>query len=231
MQNLRCLCLAGLLLLTTVPAIFTQERAGSALLTIDRIFNSGELYPQRFTSTRWTEAGNSYTTLEPSGEYPRARDIVAYEMESGDRKVLVEANQLIPRGQYRPLSIYDYHWSNNGRLLLVFTNTQRVWRYHTRGDYWLLDLESGQLKQLGSGLPESSLMFTKFSPDDSKVAYVSQHNIYVEELANGRITQLTLDGSDRLINGTFDWAYEEEFSCRDGFRLEPRRFAYSLLAG
>ena len=64
-------------------------------------------------------------------------------------------------------------------------------------------------------------MFAKISPDGSKAAYVSKHNVYVEDLATNKITQLTKDGTDRIINGTFDWVYEEEFGCRDGFRWSP----------
>jgi dipeptidyl-peptidase-4 len=64
-------------------------------------------------------------------------------------------------------------------------------------------------------------MFAKFSPDGSKAAYVSKHNIYVEDLSTNNIKQLTKDGADRMINGTFDWAYEEEFGDRDGFRWSP----------
>ncbi len=61
-------------------------------------------------------------------------------------------------------------------------------------------------------------MFAKFSPDGQRVGYVSEHNIFVEELGNSEVTQLTTDGGDRYVNGTFDWVYEEEFDCRDGFR-------------
>jgi dipeptidyl-peptidase-4 len=64
-------------------------------------------------------------------------------------------------------------------------------------------------------------MFAKFSPDASKVAYVSGHNIYVEDLISGSTKTLTTDGTLRLINGTFDWVYEEELNCRDGFRWSP----------
>ncbi len=82
----------------------------------------------------------------------------------------------------------------------------------------MLDLESGILQQVGATFPPSSLMFAKFSPEGKRVAFVSGHNIYVEDLENRQITQLTSDGGDRYVNGTFDWLYEEEFSCRDGFR-------------
>ncbi|KKB48192.1 hypothetical protein HMPREF1212_03510 [Parabacteroides sp. HGS0025] len=112
-------------------------------------------------------------------------------------------------------------WSNDNDKVLIFNNTKRVWRYDTRGDYWVLSLHDGNLRQLGKGLPESSMMFAKFSPDGTRVAYVSNNNIYVEDINTGKITRLTDDGSQTIVNGTFDWVYEEEFSCRDGFRWSP----------
>jgi dipeptidyl-peptidase-4 len=78
-----------------------------------------------------------------------------------------------------------------------------------------------ELIKVGKDKPASSLMFAKFSPDGSKVAYVSKHNLYVDDLASRSTKTLTTDGTDRLINGTFDWVYEEEFDCRDGFRWSP----------
>jgi len=111
--------------------------------------------------------------------------------------------------------------SEDNKKVLINTNTKKVWRYDTRGDYWVYDSNTKKLWQLGKNLPASSLMFAKFSPDGSKAAYVSGHNIYMEDLADGSVKQLTTDGTQKLINGTFDWAYEEEFGCRDGFRWSP----------
>jgi len=103
---------------------------------------------------------------------------------------------------------------------LDFTNRQRVWRYATRGDYWLVDNATGEKRQLGASLPEASLMFAKLSPDGRHVAYVSRNNIYLEpcSLTDDTLIPLTTDGSETIVNGTFDWVYEEEFDCRDGFR-------------
>ena len=103
---------------------------------------------------------------------------------------------------------------------LEFTNRQRVWRYATRGDYWLVNTATGEKRQLGAQLPEASLMFAKISPDGKWVAYVSKNNIYMEacSMTDTSITPLTTDGSETIVNGTFDWVYEEEFDCRDGFR-------------
>ena len=111
----------------------------------------------------------------------------------------------------KPIAIRSISWSADNEKVLIYTNTQRVWRYDTRGDYWVLSLKDGSLRRLGKGLPESSMMFAKFSPDGTRVAYVSRNNLYVEDIASGQVTQLTHDGSDRIVNGTFDWVYEEEF--------------------
>ncbi|MBE7179449.1 MAG: DPP IV N-terminal domain-containing protein, partial [Mucilaginibacter polytrichastri] len=135
-------------------------------------------------------------------------------------KVLIDRAALTPQGK-EPLKIRFFRFSDDNKKVLIYTNSKRVWRYDTRGDYWVYDTEKKTLKQLGKGRPESSLMFAKFSADGSKVAYVSEHNIYVEDVATNQIRQLTQDGTSRLINGTFDWAYEEEFDCRDGFRWAP----------
>ncbi len=142
-------------------------------------------------------------------------------MATGTKKVLVSASQLIPSGTDKPLSIADYNWSSDNTKLLVFTNTRKVWRLNTRGDYWVLNLTDGKLTQLGKTMEEATLMFAKFSPDGNRVGYVSKQNIYVEDISSATITPITTDGGDAIINGTFDWVYEEELGDRDGFRWSP----------
>lgn len=190
-------------------------------ISVDRLFLTADFRINYFAQPHWIESGQAYTSLEASPKYKKATDIVRYETRSGKRSILIDAQKLIPAGKRKPLNIRSYQWSGNKQQLLVFTNARRVWRYPTKGDYWVLNIKTGKLTQLGKNLPGSSLMFAKFSPDNQKVAYVSKHNMYVENLASHKITQLTTNGTDRLINGTFDWAYEEEFDARDGFRWSP----------
>ena len=128
---------------------------------------------------------------------------------------------LTPAGAAKPLSIDSYQWSHDKSKLLIFTNTERVWRYNTRGDYWVLEVDSKSLMKVGGDASPSSLMFAKFSPDAKQVAYVVKHDLYIQTLAGGSIARLTNTGTPTKINGTFDWAYEEEFSIRDGFRFSP----------
>jgi len=211
----------------------SEDTAGR--LSLERIFTSKEFEVKDFGPARWLENGTGYTTLEDSqapieSEPPpsdedskdeRPRDILRYEPESGMREIIVPSARLIPKDESQPLKIEDYSWSKDGKKLLVFTNAERVWRKDTRGDYWVLDLASWELQKLGGDCEPSSLMFAKFSPDGKSVAYVRQTNIYVQNLKDLRITQLTKDDSDTIINGTSDWVYEEEFSLRDGFRWSP----------
>ncbi len=198
-----------------------QNRDESSLLSLDRIFLGREFESQRFARLRWLEDGSGFVVLEPSASENKGRDIVKYDLLSGGRQVLVPGEKLVPAGRSDPLNVEDFVWSKDRKKLLIFTDSRRVWRRNTRGDFWVLDLESGRLKRLGGDAAPSTLMFAKFSTEGDRVAYVVANNIYVENLKSGRIQQITFDGSKTVINGTSDWTYEEEFGIRDGFRWIP----------
>ncbi|HRV85061.1 MAG TPA: DPP IV N-terminal domain-containing protein [Saprospiraceae bacterium] len=189
-------------------------------LALVDIYKNDTYRQKGFGPVRWMKDNEGYSTLERNGTVG-GYDIVRYEATSGARSVLVSSEKLIPDGASQALTIANYEWSMDNSKLLIFTNTRKVWRYHTRGDYWVLDLMSGDLTQLGRTVKPTTMMFAKFSPDATRVGYVSENNIYVESLESGAITPLTTDGSASIINGTFDWVYEEELSCRDGFRWSP----------
>jgi len=197
--------------------ILSNGQDGNHKLTLEDIYKNNSFPTQNYRSMRWMEDHIHYTTLENNRE-KGCSEIIRYNVRSGKREALVDAGKLVPTNFKEPIQVSDYHWSNDNSLLLLFTNTQRVWRRHTRGDYWVLDMNSESLIQLGRSLKPATLMFAKFSPDGKNIAFVSEHNIYVEDLLSGEIRQLTFDGGLRYVNGTFDWVYEEEFDCRDGFR-------------
>ena len=168
----------------------------------------------------WLKDGEHYSRVEANTEQG-GTDIVSYRAKDNAREVLIPASLFVDKATGKSVPVRSISWSADNRKVLVYTNTQRVWRYDTRGDYWVLDLSDKSFRQIGKDRPESSLMFAKFSPDASKVAYVSENNIYVEDLASQSVKQLTTDGSETIVNGPFDWVYEEEFACRDGFRWSP----------
>ena len=205
-----------LLVIFCIPRSYAQNKK----LTLEDIYSKSLYRVKGFGPIRWMKDNKGYSTLEFNAT-AKGNDIVQYEVFTGTKKVLINATQLIPAGTDKPLTIADYIWSGDNNKLLVYTNTRKVWRQNTRGDYWVLNLSDGTLVQLGKGMEEATLMFAKFSPDASKVAYVSKQNIYAEDLTTGIITPLTTDGGDNIINGTFDWVYEEELGDRDGFRWSP----------
>jgi dipeptidyl-peptidase-4 len=201
-----------------VGAEAAAQQPGEAMLK--RIFASSEFAGERFGPARWLDGG-SYVLTERSEE-PRGSNLVKVDAATGAREVLVTARQLVPPGDSVALPVEGFTFSDDLSKLLVFTNSRKVWRQNTRGDYWLLDRSVGTLRKLGGpDASESSLMFAKLSPTADRVAYVREGNLYVERLADGAITRLTSDGNDSLVNGTSDWVYEEELDLRDGFRWSP----------
>jgi dipeptidyl-peptidase-4 len=170
---------------------------------------------------RWVD-GRGYARLTPSPAFPGAVDLIRHDTFSGQAIVLISASDLIPEGSERPLRIEDYTLTADGRLALLFTESRRVWRTNSRGDFWVFERESKALRKLGGpDASPSSLQFAKFSPDGSRVAYVRDRDVYVEDLASGTLTRLTRSDRDTLVHGATDWVYEEEFGIRDGFRWSP----------
>lgn len=174
----------------------------------------GQSYAQKQSDIRWAKDGNSYYQIKESG-------IVAISLPKNEEKIVLDPSILYANSNKGMGAIKDFEISADGTKILLYTNSKKVWRYETRGDYFVADLKTKEMIKIGKDRPASSLMFAKFSPDGNKVAYVSKHNIYVDDLSTRSTKALTTDGTDRIINGTFDWVYEEEFDCRDGFRWSP----------
>ena len=205
-------------------------------LSLEQIYKEKDFKAERSTYFTWLDDGTGYTVLEEresdkNNQDDKAKDdehgvkgndIVFYNADGTGRKVLVSYEKLIPKGEKEPLTVESYQWSKDGKWLMVFTNGEQVWRSRSRGDFWLLNLETDSLYQLGGeNIEAKKLMFAKFSPDSSKVAYVRDNNIYMEKVGSKAVTALTTDGNDTIVNGNFDWVYEEEFTIRDGFRWSP----------
>ena len=169
-------------------------------------------------------------------------DIIWNENETGyysikDNNIILVSTKgkadktILPSSKINNINIESFTFSKSKNKILLFTKSVKVWRYNTRGDYWVYDFKKDEIQKLGRNMSGSSLMFAKFSPNENFVAYVSKEenenevrnsstsaNIFLENLESRTIKKLTSsNGTKKLINGTFDWVYEEEFSCRDGF--------------
>lgn len=199
----------------------------TAALTIDTIFADQQFKLAPFTG-HWQDDSEGFELIR-TDPATGASSIVKMGLTSPQaEETLVHSDSLRPAPNDKPLDIDAYEWSADRSKLLIFTNTRRVWRLKTRGDYWVLEMAGKRLYKLGGDVPEATLMFAKFSPDATKVGYVHERNVYVQNLADQKIVRLTASDAPTKINGTFDWAYEEEFSLHDGFRFSPdgKRIAF-----
>ncbi len=198
-------------------------------LTLENIFTKKLFSARSFGPARWLARPKGFITLEPSQALKGARDLVLYRLPGLRKEIFVSARRLIPKGKKKPLTVKDFAVSSDGLRVLIFTNSRRVWRLETRGDWWVLDRRTGGLKRLGGSVPPASLMFAEFSPDGRKAAYVHDGNLYVEDLQNGTIRKLTERPSTEIVNGTTDWVYEEEFRLRKAFAWSPDGKAIAYL--
>lgn len=191
-----------LLLVLAVPATLPAQED----LSLDSLF-SGEFFggPGEPTGS-WLPDGRTMLAVVDGG-------VSAIDMATGTRTTL------IPRSKLAGVALEDV--SKQGQKLLLYGNSRKVWRLNTRGDYWVYDLSKGKLLRLGPAKAKSELMFAKLSPDGERAAFVYRNNLYAQDLGTGTIVALTKDGTDKIVNGTFDWVHEEELNLRDGWRWSP----------
>ena len=208
--------LCAAVLLTAALSLQAQPE-----LTLEDIYVKGTFRARGVPQPTWMEDGRSYSALTEKG-------LVRVDAATLAETVIVPQAAFVPEGAARPLRVEDYTWSEDKTKLVIYTNSRRVWRRNTRGDYWLVDVAAGSVRQLGKGLEPSRMMYGKLSPAGDRFAYVYYNNLYVEDVATGERRQLTFDGGDVMVNGNFDWVYEEELSCYDGWRWSPdgRKIAY-----
>ncbi len=222
-MNHRMLCLLLAALHWTTPV---HAAADPSQLTLASIFTAEEFKEEKLETLLWSKLGAYYYSLESTGKDKEGKDkhgkdLVRYDLATETRTIIASAQTLTAPGEKKPLSVDSFEFSPDESQVLLFANTQKVWRKNTRGDYWVLNVATGALRKLGGDAAPASLMFAKFSPDGSRVGYVHKNNLHLQSLADMMITALTADGCVTLINGGSDWVNEEELDLRDGFRWSP----------
>lgn len=195
------------LLLGTIAV--AQEKKS---LTLEDIFASNKLTPKTLSGVQWVPGEAAFTYLKDG-------DIYKHEVVSGKETPLLAGKSLALKPGGEPISIDSYEWSSDRKYLLIASNMRQIWRHSTDGQYFICDVLAKKLRPL-SGIAGAQSN-AKFSPDATKIGFVRGNNLFVLDLSNGVETQLTTDGSDNVINGQFDWVYEEEFTISDGWRWSP----------
>lgn len=196
-------------LLFIISFVFAQ---GKKPITLEDIFASSQLTPKTLQGVQWVPG-------EAAFAYLKAGEIYKHDVASGKETLVLAGKNLTIKPGSEPIPIDGYEWSSDRKHLLIAGQMRKIWRHSTEGQYLIYETSTKKWRPL-SGIVGPQRC-AKFSPDGGKVGFVRFNNIFVVDLATGVETQLTTDGSGDIVNGQFDWVYEEEFGIADGWRWSP----------
>ena len=182
-------------------------------LTLDDIFLSDKFTPEGVENIRWKPDGSAFafTKLNPENSL---KDIYLFDLNTLEEKLFLPAEKLIFNDKQIEMSSYE--WTDDGRYLLIRGPETTIWRHSRMSPAYLLNLGSNEIIALADEYP--GLKNVKLSPNGNFAGYVKDHNLFLVELSTGKERQLTIDGNENILNGEFDWVYEEEFSISDGWQ-------------
>ena len=187
--------------------------SASSQLSNELIWASGTFYPKTIKGINPSEDGKYYTSIERDKS---KIEIVKYDYSSNKKVATLFSNV-----SFNKFEFSDYKLSNDQNWLLLFNSKESIYRRSSKSFYYIYDIQNNLLKPLAdSSLGKQRL--ASFSPDNRKIAYVRNNNIYYTYLVDTLEIPVTSNGKiNELINGATDWVYEEEFSIHKGFFWSP----------
>ncbi len=202
------------------PASPQAEADAPKRLTLEALFASPEFYGEGFQGGQWADQGAKLLYVETDRDAGTS-SLVELDLTTDAERTLIDGASLARTDADGLVQIEDYAYSADGTRALLYTDSEPVWRLNTKGYYYVYDLEDGTVEPVADRA-DGFQMFAKFDPAAEQVAFVRDRNLYVVDVETGAERALTTNGSaGGVINGTFDWVYEEEFGLRDGFRWSP----------
>lgn len=186
-------------------------------ITVESIWKTYEFSSKGFPGFNGMKDGEHFTKVNfEDNHFSISKH--AFLNYSGKGEVLVSDENLLYNGVSIPVEGYEFNADET--KMLFTTSVESVYRRSYTAEYFIYDLKTKKLAPLDETHKKATL--ADFSPDGTKVAYVHANNLYVKDLASGKVTQVTLDGkTNSIINGTTDWVYEEEFAITKGFGWSP----------
>ena len=108
--------------------------------------------------------------------------------------------------------IEGFSISPDGSKLLVWTDSEPVYRRSSKARYYIFEIKRNILRPLSK--EKTKQQTPVFSPDSRMVAFVADNNIRIRKWDYDTEVEVTADGAHgKIINGIPDWTYEEEFSA------------------
>ena len=214
------ICLA----LSAVSSVWAQARKP---LTLEDIFSSDRFQGKTVANIRWSPDGSSFTFTktefrddigEPVGK------IYRHDVESGIETLFLDISSLEFQGE--PVKMSDYRIALDQKQVLITGTRKKIWRHSFWASHYIYDIEKGRLTDLADNA--QNLQNVSFSPDGRHIAYAQDNNLFVADVTRGLARVVTSDVSGDILNGVFDWVYEEEFGRADAYRWSPdsKKIAY-----
>jgi len=198
MKKLLTLLLAILIITPT----FAQKRD----ITLDDLWQNYTFYPSYIGGFNSMNDGEHYSTMEKT---EKGQEIIKHQFKDGKK-----VRTLFSSADFDIQRINNYTFSNDEKLLLLSTETEKIYRHSSKSAYYIYNIFTDKLKKL----TDDKVMYATFSPNGEKVAYVFDNNLYIKNIRSEKITQVTTDGKkNHIINGASDWVYEEEFALVRSF--------------
>ena len=186
--------------------VFSQERN----ITLEDLWKNHTFYPKSISGFNSMNDGEHYSTMEKIDNH---QQIIKYKFVNG-KKVLTIFNSK----DFELPKINEYEFSQNEKKILLKTEKEKIYRHSSKAIYYIYNVFTDKIKKLS----DKKIMHATFSHDAEKIAYVQNNNLYVKDLRSQVTTQITNDGEkNKIINGTSDWVYEEEFGLVRAFEWSP----------
>lgn len=185
-------------------SVFAQE------ITLEDIWAKGTFRSKSIDEIRSMKNGENYCILKREG-------IEKYAYSTGkkiDQIVSFSDLKFKTENEY----VFDYRFNQDESKLLLATNPEFIYRRSYLANYYIYDIKTKQLASVN----KDKVRLAEFAPDGSKVAYVKANNLFMLSLSDMQEIQITANGEfNKIINGTTDWVYEEEFAITKGFFWSP----------
>ena len=200
--SLACIAVIGM-------ALGTQAQSLKKV-TLEDVFKKGTFNQKSVFGINWMKDGQFYSSLVQRGGAPA---VVKINLATGEEAgVLLDGSKL-------GLNFSSYSFNADESKALIATDVESIYRRSSKGIFYVVDMATGQKQQLMNG---EKISYATLSPDNDKVAFVKDNDLFMVELASNKLTQITQDGEwNKVINGAADWVYEEEFSMAQAFKWSP----------
>jgi dipeptidyl-peptidase-4 len=203
-------------LLSLLFVAFSNSGIAQAL-SVEKIWKNYEFRGEGIEGFRSMQDGLHFTRLnDKNGEQSISKHEITNSNGAGT--VLISAEKLAYQGD--KITIDDYFFNEDETKVLLTTQTTSIYRRSYTAVHFLFDLKTGTLTALDEKHQPQTL--AEHSPDGTMVSYIYKNDLYVKDIASGKVKKLTQDGKrNKVINGTTDWVYEEEFSITKAYDWSP----------